>query len=422
MWNKSFKAKFDPLFKVQFLAAINDNLLKSALLVLISYNTAGKILNLSEEQAITFAVGLFILPFFLFSSYAGKIADYYDKIKIVKIIKICEILIMLIASIGFILNLPVIIILSLFLMGVHSTFFGPIKYSILPEYFEKEDVILATGYIEMGTFIAILVGQGLGSWLMSSHGTYIIIALLLLLSAVGCYYSFKMFKVASIGTKPTFYLNIFKDVFFVYQNAVKNRQIRRNLHSISWFWAIGTIYTTQLSILTKIYFGGDGHVFSVIMGLFSISIGVGSLVCARQLRGKIIHSYATFGMVCLSCITIFLLLLNSKEYSFQSSLNEFTSSIHGMFIFIEIFMIGFFAGFYSVTCYSELQLIAPIEIRSQIIAANNILNAFYMVLASVISSIILSFTKVWWLIMIAALINLIFAVYYHRSSKLNSSF
>lgn len=407
---------FCALFKVQFLGAMNDNILKNGLLVLITFSGV-TLWNLPQSQVVSISLFLLILPYFLFSSYAGKIADASNKVKIIRIVKFCEVIIMLFATVGFYDHQVWMLMVALFAMGTHSAFFGPVKYSIVPQYLPRSDVVMAIGYIEMGTFIGILLGQTIGSWFVASGYINSMIVLAVGASLVGLYYSFKMEYVPVTGVKAKIYLNPIKDSWKMYRSVVVDKSIGSNLHAISWFWAVGAIYTTQLPILVLYYYGGNGHVFSVILSLFSLGIGIGSVVCAKLSNERVVRAYVPLGVLGMSISSIILLLTHIHTTDVVLSLIDFSLSFRGALVFTLCLFNGIAAGFYSVTCYSELQLTSPEESRSQIISANNILNALYVVIASLVSIVLLIFVSVWTLLLLLALSNLVFALIYHRSTK-----
>lgn len=406
--------KFLPLFSVQFLNAMSDHMLKNAVLVMITYQglTIG---GLSPELSVNISTLLFILPFFLFSSYAGKIADMYSKVKLIRYIKICEIFIIALAATGIFSRSIEILIFSLVAMGTHSTFFGPIKFSILPQYIkERKILLLANGYIELGTFVAVLIGQTLGSWYMANEELEIIVGLMAFSTFSGLILSYRMEKTIPAGSKEKFHWNLFKDTWLSYRKITKNKKIKNNIHAISWFWAMGVVYTTQLPLFTQIYMGGCAHVFSILLAVFSISIGLGSLTCAKISDGKIVKQFVILGAIGIALFSVILIGFNFHSHDHCLNLAEFSSSWHGVVNYLLIFMIGFSAGFYSVTCYNELQVISPIEILSQVIGVNNLLNSCYMLLCSLICILILFFVSLWWLFVITIISNLVFALWYWR--------
>lgn len=405
--------KFLPLFVIQFLNALNDNILKMAVLVMITYQ-GFKLFGLGAELSVNIVALLFVLPFFLFSVYGGKIGDAYCKARLIKIIKYCEVVIITFAAIGFFTKSLTILVLALFLMGVHSTFFGPIKYSILPQYIsDRKLLLLANGYTEFGTFVAVLLGQFLGGWYMGKGSVNMIVLLLCISTFSGLILSYRLQKVLPFGRKEKLSWNIVKNTFELCKTVFASKETRNNIHAISWFWALGVVYTTQLSLFTKHYLGGSSHVFSVLLIIFSISIGIGSIFCSRMSNGQVIKKYVIIGTMGMVVFTLFFLLINHIPHSNCLELAQFSKTYKGITDYILIAIIGFFAGLYSITCYNGLQILSPLGILSQIFAVNNILNAAYMLLISVICTVLLLFINIWWLLFVVLIIaNLIFAYLY----------
>ena len=408
------------LLRVLFLGALNDNVLKNAFMVLIAFSSY-HILNISEGHMLSLAAIIYITPFIIFSSYAGKLADSSDKARIIRIIKLCEIIIIVVAVIAFIYHQVAVLLLCLFCMGIHSAFFGPIKYAIVPDYLPKISLVIANGYIEIGTFSAILLGQTIGSLTMANGHFYLLFAIMLFISCNGYYLSTKLHSVPVINHELQFSKNIIKDSWLMYKLVTKDKRIALNLHSISWFWAIGLIFTTELPILIKNYIGGNAHVFSMLLVLFTPGIGIGSLICSKLSHSVVKRHYALLGGLCMSLGFFILLLMHRNIETHYLNLNEFIHSCDGVLLIINCLFIGLAAGFYSVTCYNEIQLISPNNIRAQIISANNILNSIYMVVAMIISSLLLTVVSVWWVLMIVAILNILFMSLYIYKSFLNYS-
>ncbi len=409
--NKIFSGDFLYLFKVQFLGAFNDNILKNAFIVLLAFYSSN-IFNLPKSQMLNLASIIFITPFFIFSSYAGKLADSSDKAKLIQIIKLCEVIIMLIASISFKYHLVTLLLICLFLLGTHSAFFGPIKYSIVPNYLPRHSLVMANGYIEMGTFGAILLGQALGSWLMANGYMVGVVLLILMVSVSGYYFSKKLTSVPIANHEIKFYKNIFKDSWVMYKLVTNNRLISLNLHCISWFFALGMVFTTQFPILTIKYIGGNAHIFSLLLVIFTIGIGFGSLICAKLSNSTFKRKYVIIGAISISLGFFILLLTHIHPSRSYNNITSFINTVDGISLIINCLFIGLAGGFYSVTCYNEIQIISPENIRSQIISTNNVLNAVYMLVAMLVSSLLLTFVSVWWLLMITAVLNLVFVVLY----------
>lgn len=415
----AFKS-FRMLFSIQFLAALNDNLLKSAILVLFTFSHV-KFFNVPPAILINIAVLLLILPFLLFSSYAGKLADTYNQVTIIKLIKLCEITIVILASIGFYYSNVAILLLTIFLMGVHSAFFGPIKYSILSSYMDDKARITANGYIEFSTFIAILIGQIYGAWLVTNSGVMTLAIVIIIISLFGLGFSLNLpsINLAENKAKLAFSKNFIKDTYQIYKLVAKDPILYKNLHSISWFWALGVIITTHLSYFALHYLGVNGDVFGFLLGLFSIGIGCGSLLCVKLSRGRVRRGYVVLGAMGVTLSLIVLLLMNSHlvHSSLLLSNYQYFSSFKGIINSLDLFLIGCFAGFYSVTCYNDLQLSSPQGMQARVISANNILNSLYMVIASIISLILISIISVWWLLFIVAIVNLGFIWWYKHAKS-----
>ncbi len=409
------------MFSIQFLNAMNDLVVKNTILVLITYHGL-TIANWSREVSVNVVALAFLIPFILLSTYAGKLADSYNKVNLIKIIKFAELAIVVIMALGIYYSSMLLMLLAITLMGVHSTFFGPIKYSILSDYIvERKKLLLANGFIEMGTFVAVLLGQFLGSWFMG-HGERGLVMLIFALSTiVGLSLSFVLENLQPLGLRPAFKWNVFRDIWNSYQKTISYAKLKICIHSISWFWAMGVVYTTQLPVFTLKFMGGSAHVFSVLLAIFSVAIGAGSISCAKLSCGKIRHSLVIYGAIGVIISSLLLLLVNCGIADKQQSLSQFSHSLSGIINYIVIFACGFSAGFFSVTCYSELQISAPPQILSEVMAVNNLVNSIYMVIAAICCSVLLIFISVWWLLMITILCHALFILVYYRSCILRFS-
>lgn len=405
--------KFLPLFVIQFLNALNDNILKNAILVMITYQSF-KLFGLSSELSVNIVAFMFILPFFLFSATGGKIGDAYCKVKLIRLIKYCEVLIIMLAAIGLFTKNLKILIVALVAMGIHSTFFGPIKYSILPQYIgDRKALLLANGYIECGTFVAVLLGQFFGGWYMANKEISLIISFLFASTFSGLLLSYRLEKVLPLGAKEKLNWNIFKDTFKLCQKVSSSKLTRNNIRAISWFWAIGAIYTTQLPLFTKHYLGGGPHVFSVLLVIFSMSIGVGAIFCAKISNGIVRKECVIIGAIGISVFTLILLILNRTPQSNYLELGGFSRTCIGIIDYVLVSIVGFSAGLYSVTCYNELQVESPVEVLSQIFAVCNISNAAYMLFISIVCILLLLFINIWWVLFLIVIIANMFFIYWY---------
>lgn len=398
--------RFLPLFGTQFLGAFNDNLLKTAIVVLISYH--GLSLNgMSPELLVNMAAGVFILPFFLFSATAGKISERFDKAIIARWIKLAEIGIMLLAGAGFFMHSAGLLMSALFLMGCHSAFFGPLKYSVLPQYLGEHELVGGNGMIEMGTFLAILIGQIIGS-LMTQGGPWITVSLLLGTAVCGWLFSRRMPAAPPGAPHLQLSFNFIGDSVRLVGEAWRIRDVRSAILGISWFWLMGAVYTTQLPTFTRLHLGGNADVYTVMLALFSIGIGLGSVICA-----KLSHGQLQLGLVLLGSagMTLFggdlALGAMSHYHGALLTLPDFLSQLSSWRHMLDVAMLGFFGGFFTVPLYTWLQLSSPDSFRSQAIAANNIINGFYMVAAALASVLVLKqFDNIAYLLLGTAVLNI----------------
>ncbi len=365
--------------------------------------------GLASEQMTNLATALFMVPFFIFSASAGKLAEASDKADLSRWIKLFEIFIMAMALVGFIQTSASFLLTALFLMGVHSTFFGPIKYSILPQYLPKEDLLTGNAWIELSTFLAILLGQVLAGILVL-HTSPKMIGLILVSIALFGYISSRWMPSAP-ATNPNLKLNIknpTRDTVEVLYIAFRWPSIRAALLGISWFWLVGAIYTTQLTTFTREHLGGDVSVYTLLLGMFSIGIGIGSLWAAKLSHGLLKLNFVGFGALGMTFFGILLPLLNWPLARKSYDLIEFLVIPQHYITLIIAAFLGVSSGFFTVPLYTVLQTASPKRFRSQIIAANNIVNSFLVVIGILGATILLSIRPhISLLFMITAFINLI---------------
>ena len=291
------RRRFLPLFLTQFLGATNDSLFKQALFILITF-------RLAQEQGLNGALlvaaggGLFILPFFLFSATAGQLADKFDKSRLIRVIKTGEIAIMLLAAVGFYFDNVTFLMTVLFLMGAQSSFFGPVKYSILPDHLPAGDLVLGNAYIEAATFLAILIGTIAGGLLiLPEHGGLIVSVTVVVLATVGLITAFAIPSAPPPAPALKINPNVAAETWATMKYAFERRDIRLSILGISWFWLFGATYLTQLSPFTRDYLYANEQVVTLFMTLFSIGIGIGSLLCNKLLKGEISARFVPFGAI-----------------------------------------------------------------------------------------------------------------------------
>jgi acyl-[acyl-carrier-protein]-phospholipid O-acyltransferase/long-chain-fatty-acid--[acyl-carrier-protein] ligase len=422
-----YSRRFLPLFITQFFGGFNDNACKNALLIWVTYDIAQQ-LPYSADKIVALAAGVFILPFLLFSTTAGQLADKYQKSWLTIKIKQLEIILMICYSVSFFLKDVSLLLVILFLMGTQSTFFGPIKYSLLPEHLQRDELIGGNGLIEGGTFLAILLGTIFGGLIVRApYGVALLSGFVLLFAIVGwrssCYIPDA--KINDQSLKVGF--NIFKETYKVISYSRRNILVWLTIIGISWFWLIGAIFLTQLPIYTKKVLYADEYIVTLLLTVFSVGIGIGSVWCNKLLRGNINADLVPYGAIGISAAIISLVI---ASYFYMSGVNAnvvtisgeligikqfLTNSVISWLILLSLFLMAIFGGIYTVPLYAIMQYRASKRYLSRIIAANNIMNAVFMVAASVISIVMLSINlNVIQIFLIVGILNII--VYFYIRS------
>ncbi len=366
------KINFLPLFVVQFLGAMNDNILKNAILVMVTF---GIIRSEVPGVLINLAAGLFILPFLIFGAWAGIIAEKHDKAILSRRLKILELAIAIIACIGLFTHSASVLLVALFGLGVQATFFGPVKYALIPQYLPPKYLMRGNAYIEGGTFIAILLGTILGaSSVTGEHGGIIVSTLLIGVATVGYIASRYMPPAPASNPHLAFEPNIIRATSEVIKEGMNRHILVFSVLAISWFWFLGAIILTQLPLFVKEYLHEGETVITVFLAIFSVGIGIGSVACERISHGDIKLKFVLVGAVGIAL--------------FLGDLAFFANGVARSAV--DFFAISFFSGFFTVPLYSLLQKASDVERRSRAIAANNILNALFMVVASLFGMLIFS--------------------------------
>lgn len=415
--------RFLPLFGTQFFGALNDNLFKTTIFVMISFYGLGANTWLPDSQMLNIGALLYILPFFLFSALSGEICTKFDKAILARWIKSVEIVIMIIAVIGFLHQSLSLLLVSLFLMGTHSTLFGPLKYSILPEYLEGHELLSGNSLIESGTFLAILFGQILGTILASTH-IFLLATILILIAGLGLFSSILMPSVPAQFPQQNIEPNIARSTWQLLKQTYQQKNIWMAIIGISWFWLLGSIYITQLPTFTRVNLGGNDQVFNLMLTLFSLGIGIGSIVCARLSKHQLHLSLVIFGTIGMSIFGLVLVwLTNGQHFINTNGISIFLTQHNAITIMLFIIGIGFFGGFFSIPLYTWLQTASSDEFRSHAIAANNIINGLFMVFASISSLVLIwLFDSVTILYGIIAIGNIPILIYLIRNNELRIDF
>jgi 1-acyl-sn-glycerol-3-phosphate acyltransferase len=410
--------RFWPIFWTQFLGAFNDNVFKNALVILITLR-AFSIRGVSSEQIVALCGGIFILPFFLFSATAGQLADKYSKSRIVVWIKLWEILAMLIGAYGFITERFLLLLTTLFFMGLHSTFFGPVKYSILPQLLRSEELVSGTAYVEMGTFLAILLGTLLGGFLISlaASGAWLVSAAALTVAILGWMTSTRIRPLAPVTPSLKIQANPIVPTFQIIKLTAKVRSVFLSILGISWFWFFGAAVLSLLPGYCKQILRGEEQLITFFLAMFSVGVGVGSMICGRLSGQKLELGLVPVGSLGLSLFAFDLFLIGNPSWVFthpgaQLTITQLLSTVGGWRIAMDLFLLAVFGGFFIVPLYTLVQQRSAEAERSRVIAGNNVINAFFMVVAAalLVSLLALKFT-IPQIFLLLAVLNLAVAVY-----------
>ena len=366
------KRRFAPLFITNFLDAFNDNLFKTALLVLVSYviyrGDTGRAAMLA-----TAATGLFILPFFLFSALAGEIADAFERARLVQLVKVSEVAIMGLGLVGFASQSTPTLLTALFLMGVHSAFYGPLKYAILPLHLKQDELLGGTGVMEAGGFIAILGGQLLAGVLAA----WVAGVIACVLAGLGLVASLAILPARPANTGGRIDLNIAVVSWRLVRMARSIRPVWLSILAIAWFYAVGAVLLGELIPLVKGMLHGRQDVAVLFLAIFSVGVAVGSLVVNRLLKGEISARYVPISALLLAGLLIDLALAlgGFRAHGQDVGIVGFLAMPGALRIVFDLAAISICGGVFVIPLYTILQTRSPDAERSRILAANNIVNA-----------------------------------------------
>lgn len=406
--------RFGPLFGTQFLGAFNDNLYKNALVVLLTFQAA-QWTTIAPELLGNLAAGIFILPFFLFSATAGQLADKYDKATLARFSKLLEILIMGIAAVGFALHSLAWLLAALFLLGLQSTQFGPVKYAILPQHLHDDELVGGNALIEAGTFVSILIGTLAGGLLAGSVAQPMWIAVGgLAVAVLGYLYSRGIPKAPPPAPELRINWNPLSETWRSINFARGNRSVFLSILGASWFWLYGALFLAQFPAYTKNVLGGGETMVTLLLAIFTVGIGVGSLLCERMSGKHVEIGLVPFGSIGLTLFGIDLYFA-SPVGLVGTTAHELTAllSLPAVWrVLFDLLMLGMFGGFFIVPLYALVQSRSEPAHRARIIAANNILNALFMVVGALGAAAALGAgLSIPALFGIAALLNAAVAVY-----------
>ncbi len=372
--------RFAPFFLAQTLSAFNDNVFKNALGVLVTFGT----MQLSPAQVDGYqnlAAVVFILPYFLFSASAGQFAEKFEKSRLIRRIKLLELAIAVTAACGLYLRSMPFLLAVLFGLGLQATLFGPVKYAILPQTLRPEELVGGNALVESATSMAILLGLMTGGILMGLQGGTTLVAVTVLLTAVLGYWASRGIP-QSPASLPGLVINWnpFSETWRNLRFMRGNRTVFLSVLGISWFWFYGATFITQLPHYTQAYLGGDDKVFTLLLGLFCVGTGIGSLLCERLSGHKVELGLVPFGSIGMTLFGIDLYFAQPDLAPVTGQgVMAFLHQLRSHRVMLDLLLIGIFAGFFIVPLYALIQTRSEDSHRSRIIAGNNILNALFMV-------------------------------------------
>lgn len=404
--------RFLPFFVTQFFGAFNDNVFKNALIILIAFQGA-QFIETGADLLINISAALFILPFFLFSATAGQWIDKYEKSRSIRAIKLLEVIIMSVAAYAFIQGHIVLLIALLFLMGTQSTFFGPAKYSYIPQHLKSDELIEGNAWVQMGTFVAILIGTIMGGVLIAQEQGRMYVAFAIVIFAIAGYLSSRSIpETPSLNKDLKINWNVFSETYRNIKFLKKNRVVFLSILGISWFWFLGATYLVQLPNYTKTTLGGNEQVVTLLLTLFTAGIGTGSLLCNWLSGKKIEIGLVPFGSIGLTLFGVDLYFSQPDVLPVATMGLQVFLSAGNIRLIVDVMMIGFFGGLYIVPLMALVQQRTEPEHMSRVIAGNNIINALMMVLSAIVAIAVLkSGYSIAQLFLLVSVFNAIVAIY-----------
>jgi MFS family permease len=385
--------RFLPFYLTQFSGAFNDNLYKNALLLLITFQ-AGGLMGLSVDVVVNLAAFLFILPFFLFSGIAGQMADRYEKAWIIRRVKAAEIVIMALAALALWFRWYEVLLVLLFLMGVQSTFFGPVKYSILPRVLADHELVGGNGLVSMGTFVAILLGTIAAGVIAAGDRAAEVAAVAVLAMAILGYMAAR--QVPDIGDEAPEVRVRFRpliETWRLFGVAAERPQVLRAILAISWFWFLGAAYLTQFPNFARLWLAGDETVVTLLLAMFIVGISVGSMLCERLTRHRITLSPVPWGALGLTLLGIDLFFAVPDNPSASTWLSLLSEPAY-LRVLLDLVGIGICGGLFIVPLYAFIQHETPDHKRARIIAALNVINSLFMVCSALAGILVLGVLEV----------------------------
>jgi 1-acyl-sn-glycerol-3-phosphate acyltransferase len=406
--------RFAPFFATQFLGALNDNIFRNGLVILVTFQGV-LVAGMNHSELANVAGALFILPFFLFSATAGQLADKYEKSMLMRRIKLLEITLMIIAAIAFTSGSYVVLLFVLFLMGCQSTLFGPVKYAYLPQQLDTHELIGGNALVEAGTYIAIILGLIVGgaTVAVSPDSQALLGGCLVTVAVIGYLASRRVPRTRAVDPGLTINWNAWSETWRIVGFAREKRDVFLSILGISWFWFFGSAMTLQLPAYTLVILNGNESITTALLVAFAVGVGLGSLLCERMSGHRIELGLVPFGSIGLSLFAIDLYFAQPvAAVTSVTSIGEFIGRPGTLRMLADVVLLGAFGGFYSVPLYALIQQRSERKHLSRIIAANNIINAIFMVMASLLSIAVLAMGfSIPELFIILALLNAVVAIY-----------
>ncbi len=406
--------RFAPFFVTQFLGALNDNIFRNGLVILITFQGV-RIAGMDAGQLANVAGALFILPFFLFSATAGQLADKYEKSRLMRSIKLLEIVLMVLAAFAFVTQSHTMLLAVLFLMGCQSTLFGPVKYAYLPQQLATDELVGGNALVESGTYMAIIFGLIVGGISVAAdyENQSVLASCLVVTAALGYLASRQIPSTKPVDPDLKINWNAWTETWHIVGFAREERSVFLSILGISWFWFFGSAMTIQLPAYTLGILNGNEAITTALLVAFAVGVGVGSLLCERMSGHRIELGLVPFGSIGLSlfAIDLFFSQPGAQEIA-VNSVSEFLARPGSWRILIDLSLLGAFGGFYSVPLYALIQDRTERQHLSRVIAANNIINALFMVAAAILAfGVLASGLSIPQFYLILALLNVLVAIY-----------
>jgi 1-acyl-sn-glycerol-3-phosphate acyltransferase len=380
-----FSRRFFGLFLTQFMGAFNDNLFKNSVALMIAFKAAK-----TEAEAgiwVPLAGALFIFPFVLFSPVAGQISDRFDKARVMRWVKLAEIPIMCLGGIGFYMDSNPVLVFTIFLMGTQSAFFGPAKYSIIPQHLDQGELTTGNGLISMSTFVAILLGLIVATILVSQEALGNIIFGIVGCAILGAMFSRKIPPAPPCGDTGKISFDFFAQCKSLWKTTSANRTVHLTIFAISWLWFIGAVILTQIPLIAKFVLGGTADFSTTLTMFFVAGIALGALVCIKVSRGEIELGLIPIGAMGMSIFGIHFSYLDFSlaQLGTQTIFDYFLNPAHPVqaWILVDLLGVGFSASFFIIPLNALLQSRSDAKVRSQVMSANGIMNAIFMVVSAV---------------------------------------